>query len=59
MLTVMDYKILYELHAQTLQADVKNHIKNGWVPQGGIARGEGMWAQAMVKPPAKTDNLDY
>ena len=49
----MEYEILMECSASILQATVRDYIKQGWVPSGGIAFSSGeaglVYLQAMVK----------
>lgn len=47
----MDYKIIQSDNPESLQLDVNNLIKDGYIPQGGICVSEkdGYCWQAMIK----------
>ncbi len=48
---LMDYKIIQSDNPESLQLDVNNLIKDGYIPQGGICVSEkdGYCWQAMIK----------
>ena len=52
---MMEYKIVTALSTALLEIYVKDYVKNGWKPTGGVAVRKGGWAdldeysQAMVK----------
>lgn len=45
----MEYKIVYGETMELLEAAVKAHIADGWLPQGGIAIYGGVLYQAITK----------
>lgn len=47
---IVDYVVLFQQSPVMMDQAVKNRIKDGWQPQGGVACAENGWfAQAMVK----------
>jgi len=44
-----EYRILTSYTAMVLEASVKDYLKDGWKPQGGLSHWNGTWSQAMVK----------
>ena len=54
----MEYTILYEKNIHTLADKVREHISNGWKPQGGVAFDEDDWpTQAMTKDDKNKERL--
>ncbi len=49
----MEYKIVWSPSVIQLEKDVKNHIKEGWIPIGGVSVSDGnsgkIWVQALIK----------
>lgn len=51
----MNYEIFIKITPQDLEEKVRERIKAGWVPQGGVVyqdetdREGSFWAQAMIK----------
>ena len=45
----MEYKILKETNAFTLQTTVNKFIADGWIPLGGISISRGYYGQAIIK----------
>ncbi|MGQ8365375.1 hypothetical protein [Glaciecola sp. 1036] len=45
----MEYKIVYGETMLALENEVKDYIKLGWIPQGGVAIHLGVMYQVMVK----------
>lgn len=52
----MAYTVIVETRSLTsLEARVREHMLNGWVPQGGISVSEAVYYQAMVYAPRDTN----
>lgn len=45
----MKYTVVSAEHIQTLVSKVNDAIEVGWEPIGGVARGEGIYLQALYK----------
>lgn len=60
---IEDYCVLWEKNLGTLESRIQYYIKNGWVPQGGIAilptAYTDRFYQAMIKPkpPKKEEHV--
>jgi hypothetical protein len=54
----MEYKIIYEDTYYEIQKEINNHIKDGWIPQGGLCITNHQVAQAMIKTSKETEKID-
>lgn len=46
---ITGYKLLSDVSADTLAAQVRRLMKDGWQPQGGVSWANGEYWQAIVK----------
>lgn len=48
----MEYKIVKAKTTETIERNVQKLEAEGWLPWGGVAFGDGVWAQAMEREEA-------
>jgi hypothetical protein len=46
---ITDYRVVLHTNLKDLSEAIRQHIKTGWQPLGGVAFSTAGWAQAIIK----------